>query len=388
MTGATAGRTVDEPGRPALDRGGGSGLDLRRQIPTGHRRPDVSAGGGARPARSRPVRIGQEHAGSRPRRAWCRTSCPAPGRAASGSAGWRSPRRRPGCWASGSASSSRTPTASWSCRESTTRSRSAWRTAAGRGRRWSRAFPRRWRRWAWRASSRAAQSLSPAARSSAWRSRTCSRPARVLLVLDEPTANLDPPGMYSVFERLAVLARRREHTIVLIEHRLEAALPLADDVLLIDDEGHQLAFAPAGSVGREAVELLERSGAWVPRAWQGARPADTRAGQPASSGRSSRRPSRRPPPAGRPRPARFCWRPSTFASNTLPTRAGSEWPWTGCRFPCGPASESRSSGRTAPGSRACCSRWRGCFGRRPGPCDCARCLGTVKRPSPCATLRG
>jgi energy-coupling factor transporter ATP-binding protein EcfA2 len=91
-----------------------------------------------------------------------------------------------------------------------------------------------------------------------------------LLVLDEPTANLDPPGMYSVFEQLAVLAKRREHTIVLIEHRLEAALPLADDVLLIDDGGHQLAFAPAGAVGREAVELLDRSGAWVPRAWTGA----------------------------------------------------------------------------------------------------------------------
>jgi energy-coupling factor transport system ATP-binding protein len=100
-----------------------------------------------------------------------------------------------------------------------------------------------------------------------------------LLVLDEPTANLDPPGMHSIFERLEVLARRREHTIVLIEHRLDAALPLADDVLLIDDEGHQLAFAPAGSVGREAVELLERSGAWVPRAWRGARPAGKPTGE-------------------------------------------------------------------------------------------------------------
>ncbi len=101
-----------------------------------------------------------------------------------------------------------------------------------------------------------------------------------LLVLDEPTANLDPPGMYGVFERLAGLARRREHTIVLIEHRLEAALPLADEVLLLDDEGHQLAFAPAGAVGRQAVELLERSGAWVPRSWQGAHLADARAGAP------------------------------------------------------------------------------------------------------------
>ncbi|MGD0861283.1 MAG: ATP-binding cassette domain-containing protein [Candidatus Limnocylindrales bacterium] len=103
-----------------------------------------------------------------------------------------------------------------------------------------------------------------------------------LLILDEPTANLDPPGMHAVFEQLEVLARRREHTIVLIEHRLEAALRLADEVLLIDDEGHQLAFAPARAVGREAIELLERCGAWVPRAWQ-----EAGAPEPAAAGRRS-----------------------------------------------------------------------------------------------------
>ena len=93
-----------------------------------------------------------------------------------------------------------------------------------------------------------------------------------LLVFDEPTANLDPPGMYETLGRIAELARRREHTIVLIEHRLEAALPLADDVLLLDGTGRQLAFAPAGSIGRETAALLEASGAWVPRAWQGSGP--------------------------------------------------------------------------------------------------------------------
>jgi len=95
-----------------------------------------------------------------------------------------------------------------------------------------------------------------------------SRPS--LLVFDEPTANLDPPGMYETLERIADLARLRRHTVVLIEHRLEAALPLADDVLLLDDTGRQLAFSPAGSVGREDAALLEASGAWVPRSWLGA----------------------------------------------------------------------------------------------------------------------
>jgi energy-coupling factor transporter ATP-binding protein EcfA2 len=108
-----------------------------------------------------------------------------------------------------------------------------------------------------------------------------------LLVFDEPTANLDPPGMYATVEQLAALARRREHTIVLVEHRLEAALPLADDVLLLDDEGRQLAFGPAGSVGRGAVALLERSGAWVPQAWRGAEPRLDAAPQPGTAGAGS-----------------------------------------------------------------------------------------------------
>jgi energy-coupling factor transporter ATP-binding protein EcfA2 len=118
-----------------------------------------------------------------------------------------------------------------------------------------------------------------------------------LLVFDEPTANLDPPGMHATFERLADLAARRRHTIVLIEHRLEAALPLADDVLLIDERGRQLAFASAGEVGRDAVELLDRSGAWVPRAWRASSRAATRTA--AGTGRAAGAAVPAPRPGGR-----------------------------------------------------------------------------------------
>jgi len=89
-----------------------------------------------------------------------------------------------------------------------------------------------------------------------------------LLVLDEPTANLDPPGMDGVFERLTGIASARARTLVIIEHRLDAALPLADLVLLLDAGGRQLAFGPPGEVGRAHAEELARLGSWVPRAWQ------------------------------------------------------------------------------------------------------------------------
>lgn len=81
-------------------------------------------------------------------------------------------------------------------------------------------------------------------------------PLPELLVLDEPTANLDPPATTAVLQRLAVLAARRDRTIVVIEHRLEALLPLADHVLLLDDDGGQVAFgSPREVVARHAGAL-------------------------------------------------------------------------------------------------------------------------------------
>jgi energy-coupling factor transporter ATP-binding protein EcfA2 len=189
-----------------------------------------------------------------------------------------------------------------------------------------------------------------------------------LLVFDEPTANLDPPGMYDTLERLTQLARRREHTMVIIEHRLEAALPLADDVLLIDDEGRQLAFAPAGSVGRQAVSLLEKSGAWVPRAWQGSDlPAavaaastdgDRRAewGRQVDSALRHRRTAASGPRNGRPpghRPRRRAGRRSArpiapeAARDRLANRARLPGPGTGLRGPNRPR-RSRRDGSSGP----------------------------------------
>ena len=90
-----------------------------------------------------------------------------------------------------------------------------------------------------------------------------------LLILDEPTANLDPPGMDGVFSRLASIAAARTRTLVIVEHRLDAALPLADLVLLLNAGGRQLAFGLPGEVGRAHAEELARLGSWVPRAWAG-----------------------------------------------------------------------------------------------------------------------
>ncbi|HEX5466392.1 MAG TPA: ATP-binding cassette domain-containing protein [Candidatus Limnocylindrales bacterium] len=85
-------------------------------------------------------------------------------------------------------------------------------------------------------------------------------PAPGLLVLDEPTANLDPVGMEAIFGHLARLAEGRRHTIVVIEHRLERVWPLADLVLVLDGQGRQTWFGvPAEEAARKALLALDGS---------------------------------------------------------------------------------------------------------------------------------
>jgi energy-coupling factor transport system ATP-binding protein len=105
-------------------------------------------------------------------------------------------------------------------------------------------------------------------------------PLPLLLVLDEPTANLDPPGTAAVLDYLAALAARRDRSIVVIEHRLDALLPLADRVLLLDGHGRQVAYGSPTEVGGQHPARLAAGRAWpaVPPLAPGTPPALTTVG--------------------------------------------------------------------------------------------------------------
>jgi len=55
-----------------------------------------------------------------------------------------------------------------------------------------------------------------------------------ILILDEPTANLDPLSALELFELLARLNREMNITIVIVEHRLELITSFINRVLLMD----------------------------------------------------------------------------------------------------------------------------------------------------------
>ncbi len=85
-----------------------------------------------------------------------------------------------------------------------------------------------------------------------------------LLLLDEPTANLDPDGVREVTDAVARAVTEAGTTLVVIEHRTEVWLPLMTRVIVLAEGGGILADgAPAEVFGAHADELLA-AGVWVP----------------------------------------------------------------------------------------------------------------------------
>ncbi len=135
-----------------------------------------------------------------------------------------------------------------------------------------------------------------------------------LLVLDEPTSDLDPVGTQQVMEILSGLSHERGHGVVLVEHKLDEVVRYADRVILVDggrvvvDEHPRRAFTPtarwhaAGVRPPELVTLAELTPEWfasgVPLTVEEAAQALADAGIQSCAAR--RAPS--PPAADAPRP--------------------------------------------------------------------------------------
>lgn len=77
-----------------------------------------------------------------------------------------------------------------------------------------------------------------------------------VLVLDEPTAELDPASSRQVFELLAAYARDHGTTVVVVEQKIALLSEFADLLIIVDGGGIRFADAPR-EVLAHSEELLE-----------------------------------------------------------------------------------------------------------------------------------
>lgn len=85
-----------------------------------------------------------------------------------------------------------------------------------------------------------------------------------LLLLDEPTANLDPVGVAEVRTAVERVVTQEGTTLVLIEHRTAVWADLMTRVVVLAPGGGVLADGPPDRVFAEHGDALAAAGVWVP----------------------------------------------------------------------------------------------------------------------------
>ena len=87
-----------------------------------------------------------------------------------------------------------------------------------------------------------------------------------LIVLDEPTANLDPQGIDDVYAALADVVAAGDRAILLVEHNLDAAMDFVTRTIVLDRDGGVAFDGPAAEIIRAHADELVGMGVWLPAA--------------------------------------------------------------------------------------------------------------------------
>jgi len=84
------------------------------------------------------------------------------------------------------------------------------------------------------------------------------------LLLDEPTALLDPEGVREVRAAVEAVCHNRSSTVVIVEHRVDLWLNLVDRVIVLNADGTVVADGTPEQVITEQAVLLGELGVWLP----------------------------------------------------------------------------------------------------------------------------
>ncbi|AMO63366.1 ATPase component of various ABC transporters with duplicated ATPase domain [Mycolicibacterium phlei] len=87
-----------------------------------------------------------------------------------------------------------------------------------------------------------------------------------LIILDEPTANLDADGVVEVRDAVRAVADETGATVIVVEHRTQVWLPVVDRVVVLDSDDGVLADGTPDEVLHRQREHLIDAGIWIPAA--------------------------------------------------------------------------------------------------------------------------
>ena len=87
-----------------------------------------------------------------------------------------------------------------------------------------------------------------------------------VLILDEPTSNLDPAGTEEVLDAVRLVRERVDITLVIVEHEVDRVFHQVDEVLLVEGLSVHGPESPREFLANRGMQVRDEMGLWIPQA--------------------------------------------------------------------------------------------------------------------------
>jgi len=87
-----------------------------------------------------------------------------------------------------------------------------------------------------------------------------------VLILDEPTSNLDPAGTEEVLDAIRLVRERADITLVIVEHEVDRVFHQVDEVLLVEGLTVHGPESPREFLAKRGMQVRDDMGLWIPQA--------------------------------------------------------------------------------------------------------------------------
>jgi energy-coupling factor transport system ATP-binding protein len=87
-----------------------------------------------------------------------------------------------------------------------------------------------------------------------------------VLILDEPTSNLDPLGTREVLEAVQLVRDRADITLLIVEHEVDEVFHQVDKLLCVEGKKVEGPFSPRDFIDTRGLHVRDSLGLWIPQA--------------------------------------------------------------------------------------------------------------------------